>query len=74
MIPKTLAAALIVMVGACSTASQVVITKTHDNLKAVNDTAAAVFLLAPCAMTKGAFERLTPQDKIAVDALNCGTR
>ncbi len=72
MIPKTLAAALIVMVGACSTADQAVVGAIGKRAQTGADTAAGALITATCGMTLGAYARLPSGDAKHGVALICG--
>ncbi len=70
----TAAALLLAALAGCSPAAKGLLAKSYADIKAANSLLAKVALVAPCAMTHGAYTRLPKADRMAVDAIDCSTR
>ena len=70
----TMALLCVLILSGCSVAGKAFVAETHAKAKTAADSAAQVTLIAPCAMTHGAYTRLNDADQRAVDALECKSR
>ncbi len=70
----TMALLCILILSGCSVAGKAFVAETHAKAKTAADSAAALTLIAPCAMSHGAYTRLPKSDQRAVDMLECGSR